>query len=100
MGNVKLTDDPDQRAVMGMSSGGIAAITMGLTGRFNRVLTSSPSCVNLGYPYNPEIPLSGWDYHSGKELIKNKDKVEGLRVLIFSHELDMMYQMDVKNYFN
>merc|ERR1712159_270659 len=55
--NVKLATDPDQRAVMGMSSGGIAAITMGLTGRFERILTSSPSCVNLGYPYNSQAPL-------------------------------------------
>jgi len=98
--NVRLTTDPDQRAVMGMSSGGIAAITMGLTGRFNRILTSSPSCVNLGYPYNPQVPLQGWDYHSGKELIKNQDKVEGLRVVIVSNELDLMYQMNVKHNFN
>eukprot|EP00746_Dinoflagellata_sp_MGD_P124845 gnl/MRDRNA2_/MRDRNA2_59485_c0_seq1.p1 gnl/MRDRNA2_/MRDRNA2_59485_c0~~gnl/MRDRNA2_/MRDRNA2_59485_c0_seq1.p1 ORF type:complete len:407 (+),score=62.04 gnl/MRDRNA2_/MRDRNA2_59485_c0_seq1:98-1318(+) len=98
--NVKLTTNPDQRAVMGMSSGGMAAITMGLTGRFTRILTSSPSCVNLGYPDNPEAPLQGWDYHSGKELIKNKDKVEGLRVVVVSNELDYMYQMDVKHSFN
>merc|ERR1719231_1247545 len=50
-----LATDPDQRAVMGMSSSGNAAITMGLTGRFTRILTLSPSCVNLGYPYNPEV---------------------------------------------
>ena len=60
----------------------------------------SPSCVNLGYPYNPAIPLQGWDYHSGKELIKNRDKVEGLRIGIVSNELDMWYQSDVKHCFN
>jgi hypothetical protein len=98
--DVKLTTNPDQRAVMGMSSGGIAAITMGLTGRFSRILTSSPSCVNLGYPYNPQVPLQGWDYHSGKELIKNQDKVEGLRVVVVSNELDLWYQSDVKHNFN
>lgn len=97
---VKLTTNPDQRAVMGMSSGGTAAITMGLTGRFTRILGNSASCVNLNYPYNPEAPLGGWDYHSGKELIKNKDKVEGLRVALFSNELDMWYQSDVKHNFN
>jgi len=97
---VKLTTNPDQRAVMGQSSGGNAAITMGLTGRFTRVLGNSFSCVNLNYPYNPEVPLGGWDYHSGKELIKNKDKVEGLRVAVFTNEFDMWYQSDVKHYFN
>mmetsp|Transcript_48657 Transcript_48657/g.86551 ORF Transcript_48657/g.86551 Transcript_48657/m.86551 type:complete len:403 (-) Transcript_48657:380-1588(-) len=96
---VKLTTDPEQRAVMGMSSGGVAAITMGLTGRFKRILTSSPSCVNLGYPYTPQAQ-GAWDYHSGKELIKNGDKVEGLRVVVVSNELDMLYQSDVKHCLN
>ena len=95
-----LSTDPGQRAVMGSSSGGNAAIAMGLTGRFNRVLALSPSCVNLGYPYNPEVPLQGWDYHSGKELIKNGDKVEGLRVVVVTCELDLCYQSDVKHSFN
>ena len=72
---------------MGTSSGGCAAITMGLTGRFNRILTMSPSCTNMGYPYNPEVPLQGWDYHSGKELIKNRDKVEGLRVVVLTNDM-------------
>eukprot|EP00746_Dinoflagellata_sp_MGD_P124846 gnl/MRDRNA2_/MRDRNA2_59485_c0_seq2.p1 gnl/MRDRNA2_/MRDRNA2_59485_c0~~gnl/MRDRNA2_/MRDRNA2_59485_c0_seq2.p1 ORF type:complete len:399 (+),score=42.41 gnl/MRDRNA2_/MRDRNA2_59485_c0_seq2:82-1278(+) len=97
---VKLSNDPYQRAVMGTSSGGNAAITMGMSGRFKRVVVSSASCVNLGYPYNPEIPLSGWDYHSGKELIKNREKVEGLRVAMITNELDLMFQMDEKYYFN
>mmetsp|Transcript_145882 Transcript_145882/g.370511 ORF Transcript_145882/g.370511 Transcript_145882/m.370511 type:complete len:426 (-) Transcript_145882:113-1390(-) len=97
---VKLTTNPDQRAVMGTSSGGNAAITMGLTGRFNRILTQSPSCVNLGYPYNPQAPLQGWDYHSGKELIKNQGKVEGLRVVVVTNEFDLWYQSDVKYHFN
>lgn len=97
---VLLATDPDQRAVMGTSSGGNAAITMGLTGRFRRVLTSSPSCVNVGYPYDPEVPLHGWDYHSGKELIKSRDKVEGLRVVVVTNELDLCYQSDVKDSFN
>ena len=97
---VLLSTDPDQRAVAGSSSSGNAVITMGLTGRFNRVLALSPSCVNLGYPYNPEAPLSGWDYHSGKELIKNQDKVEGLRAVIVTNELDHWFQSDVKHCFN
>jgi len=97
---VKFSKDPYQRAVMGTSSGGNAAITMGMSGRFKRVVVSSASCVNLGYPYNPEIPLSGWDYHSGKELIKNREKVEGLRVAMITNELDLMFQMDEKYFFN
>jgi len=95
-----LATDPDQRAVFGSSSGANAAITMGFTGRFNRLIVLSPSCVNVGYPYNPEVPLQGWDYHSGKELIKNRDKVEGLRVVVFTNELDLCYQSDVKHHFN
>eukprot|EP00931_Biecheleriopsis_adriatica_P104018 TRINITY_DN78771_c0_g1_i1.p1 TRINITY_DN78771_c0_g1~~TRINITY_DN78771_c0_g1_i1.p1 ORF type:complete len:405 (+),score=54.32 TRINITY_DN78771_c0_g1_i1:112-1326(+) len=97
---VKLTTNPDQRAVMGTSSSGNAAITMGLTGRFNRILVSSPSCVNLGYPYNPQAPLQGWDYHSGKELIKNRDRVEGLRVVVVTNEFDLWYHSDEKHSFN
>ena len=94
---VLLATDPDQRAVFGSSSGGNAAITMGLTGKFNRIIASSPSCVNQHYLYNPEIPVGGWDYHSGKELIKNQDKVQGLRVVIFTTELDLQYQSDEKH---
>ena len=60
----------------------------------------SPSCVNLGYPYNPEVPLQGWDYHSGKELIKNQAKVEGLRVVVVTNELDLWYQSDPELCFN
>ena len=97
---LQLATAPDQRAVFGGSSSGNAAITMGLSGNFNRVLAQSPSCVNLGYPYNPEIPLQGWDYHSGKELIKNREKVQGLRVAVITCEFDLCYQSDETHCYN
>lgn len=63
--NVKLTRDPDGRAVMGSSSGGSAALAMAWyrTDLYHRVLTTSGTFVNQQWPFNPKTPGGAWDFH-------------------------------------
>ncbi|HEY1757387.1 MAG TPA: alpha/beta hydrolase-fold protein [Bryobacteraceae bacterium] len=69
--NVKLTKDPDQRATMGGSSGGSAALEMAWyhTDLYHRVLTYSGTYVNQQWPSNPETPHGAWEFH--EHLIPN-----------------------------
>jgi iron(III)-enterobactin esterase len=68
---VKLTKDPDQRATMGCSSGGSAALSMAWYGPdlYHRVLTYSGTYVNQQWPPSPETPHGAWEYH--ERLIPN-----------------------------
>ena len=54
-----------------------------------RVGTWSGSFCNLQYPFNPEIPNGGWDYHSNKKIVENdtSDRSD-LRVWLVSCEND------------
>jgi enterochelin esterase-like enzyme len=63
--NVKLTKDPDGRAVMGESSGGSAALEMAWYHPewYHRVITYSGTFVNQQWPFNPETPGGAWDFH-------------------------------------
>jgi len=63
--NVTLTKDPNARASMGGSSGGIAAFTMAWFHPewYHLVLSYSGSFTNLRK--GPGAPNGGWDYHSG-----------------------------------
>jgi enterochelin esterase-like enzyme len=63
--NVKLTKDPDGRAVMGGSSGGAAALIMAWyhPELYHRVITYSGTYVNQQWPFNPETPGGAWDFH-------------------------------------
>jgi enterochelin esterase-like enzyme len=63
--NVKLTKDPDGRAVMGSSSGGSAALEMAWYHPewYHRVITYSGTFVNQQWPFNPETPGGAWDFH-------------------------------------
>ena len=72
--DVKLSKDPDARAVMGSSSGGSAALIMAWfrTDLYHRVLTTSGTFVNQQWPFNPETPGGAWDFH--KTLIPNSPK--------------------------
>jgi enterochelin esterase family protein len=67
--NVKLTRDPDSRAVMGSSSGGSAALIMAWfrTDLYHRVLTTSGTFVNQQWPFDPNMPDGAWGFH--KKLI-------------------------------
>ena len=62
---VKLTKNPDGRAVMGSSSGGSAALIMAWyrTDLYRRVLTTSGTFVNQQWPFDPKTPGGAWDFH-------------------------------------
>lgn len=63
--NVKLTKDPDGRAVAGTSSGAAAGMIMAWfhPDRYHRVLTFSGTFVNQQWPADPEYPHGAWGLH-------------------------------------
>ena len=63
--NVKLTKDPDGRAVMGTSSGAAAGMIMAWLHpeRYHRVLTFSGTFVNQQSPTDPQFPHGAWSLH-------------------------------------
>src|ERR1700729_2253941 len=63
--HVKLTKDPDGRAVMGGSSGGSCALIMAWyhPELYHRVLTYSGTYVNQQWPQDPKIPHGAWAFH-------------------------------------
>jgi enterochelin esterase-like enzyme len=63
---VVLTDDPDGRAAMGVSSGAACAFTMAWfhPDRWRRVLSWSGTYVNQQSPPDPETPRGAWEYHA------------------------------------
>jgi iron(III)-enterobactin esterase len=68
---VRLTKDPDQRATMGCSSGGSAALIMAWyhPELYHRVLTYSGTYVNQQWPHSAETPGGAWEFH--RTLIPN-----------------------------
>ncbi len=62
---VTLTKNPDQRAVMGTSSGGSCAMAMAWfhPDRYHRVLTFSGTFVNQQTPTDPAYPHGAWGFH-------------------------------------
>ncbi|MEO7412307.1 MAG: alpha/beta hydrolase-fold protein, partial [Opitutaceae bacterium] len=77
--NVKLTKDPDGRAVMGTSSGAAAGMIMAWfhPERYRRVLTFSGTFTNNQWPTDPEHPHGAWGLH--EKLIPNS-AVKPLRI--------------------
>ncbi len=71
--HVKLTKNPDGRAVMGNSSGGSAALEMAWYHPewYHRVITYSGTYVNQQWPFNSETPGGAWDFH--EKLIPQSD---------------------------
>ena len=63
---VALTDDPDGRATMGVSSGAACAFTMAwfYPERYRRVLSYSGTFVNQQSPPDPQTPRGAWEYHA------------------------------------
>ncbi len=63
--HVRLTQNPDGRATMGISSSGAAAFTMAWfrPDLYHRVLAYSPTMVNQQWPHNPSLPGGAWQYH-------------------------------------
>src|SRR6266567_9562987 len=82
-----LTDNPWGRAVMGCSSGGAAALTMGWfrPDLFRRLIAYSGTFVDQqddDAAEEAKYPLGAWEYHSSLKLIENTEK-KPLR--IFTH---------------
>jgi len=83
--NVTLTKDPDGRATMGGSSGGVAAFTMAWFHPewYHRVLSYSGTFVKL--QANSQVPHGAWEYH--ENLIPKSEK-KPLRVWLHVSEND------------
>ncbi len=79
--HVKLTNDPDGRAVMGTSSGAAASMIMAWLHpeRYHRVLTFSGTFTNNQWPTDPEFPHGAWGLH--ETLIPNSP-VKPLRIYL------------------
>ncbi len=88
-----LTDNPWGRAVMGCSSGGAAALTMGWfrPDLFRRLIAYSGTFVDQqddDAPEEAKYPLGAWEYHSGMKLIENSEK-KPLRIFTHVSENDL-----------
>ena len=85
--HLAFTENPWGKAVMGCSSGGAAAMTMGWfrPDLFRRIIAYSGTFVDQqddDAPEEAKYPLGAWEYHSGMKLIETSDK-KPLR--IFTH---------------
>jgi enterochelin esterase-like enzyme len=88
-----LTENPWGRAVMGCSSGGAAALSMGWfrPDWFRRVIAYSGTFVDQqddDAPEEAKYPLGAWEYHSGMKLIENGEK-KPLRIFTHVSENDL-----------
>ena len=84
---VTFTKDPEGRAMLGGSSGGIASFIAAWYAPhlFRRVVGYSPSFVAQEFPVNPEHPLGAWNFHEdGHEddggIIMATDPLKPIRV--------------------
>jgi len=87
------TENPWGRAVMGCSSGGAAALSMGWfrPDWFRRVIAYSGTFVGQqddDAPEEAKYPLGAWEYHSGMKLIENSPK-KPLRIFPHVSENDL-----------
>lgn len=91
--HIAFTKNPWGKAVMGCSSGGAAALTMGWfrPDLFRRLITYSGTFVDQQDDDAAEeatYPLGAWEYHSGKKLIENSEK-KPLRIFTHVSENDL-----------
>jgi len=89
---IAFTKNARGRAVMGCSSGGAAALTMGWFRPewFGRVIAYSGTFVDQQDDDAPEegkYPLGAWEYHSGMKLIEKSEK-KALRIFTHVSEKD------------
>jgi enterochelin esterase-like enzyme len=90
---IAFTADPWGKAVMGCSSGGAAALTIGWfrPDLFRRLITYSGTFVAQQADNAPEkakFPLGAWEYHSGMKLIEASPK-KPLRIFTHVSENDL-----------
>jgi enterochelin esterase-like enzyme len=90
---VKLTKDPDKRAVMGTSSGGSCALAMAWfhPERYHRVLTFSGTFVNQQWPVDPAYPHGAWGFH---ETLIPQGEVKPLRIFLECGDRDNLGKAD------
>lgn len=102
--NFDISDDPDKRAVMGCSSGAVAAFTMAWLrpDLFRRVISYSGTFVD---EQNDEVseekthPFGAWEYHSDSNIIRNSKK-RPLRVFLQVSENDFGANLDPETHHN
>jgi enterochelin esterase-like enzyme len=101
---IAFTSNPWGRAVMGGSSGGAAALTMGWfrPDLFRRLITYSGTFVDQQDDDAPEeaaYPLGAWEYHSSMKLIEKSEK-KPLRIFTHVSENDNGAKRPEESYHN
>ncbi|WP_145080612.1 alpha/beta hydrolase [Aureliella helgolandensis] len=102
--NIAFTDNPWGKAVMGCSSGGAAALTMGWfrPDLFRRLITYSGTFVDQqddDAAEEAEYPLGAWEYHSSLKLIENSE-TKPLRIFTHVSEHDNRARDPEETYHN
>ncbi|HAB18351.1 MAG TPA: enterobactin esterase [Verrucomicrobiales bacterium] len=91
--NLAFTDNPWGRAVIGCSSGGAAALSMGWfrPDLFRRIIAYSGTFVDQqddDAPEEAKYPFGAWEYHSSMKLIETGEK-KPLRIFTHVSENDL-----------
>jgi len=99
-----LTDNPWGRAVMGCSSGGAAALSMGWfrPDLFRRLIAYSGTFVDQqddDAAEEAKYPLGAWEYHSSMKLIEKNEK-KPLRIFTHVSENDLRAKDAEETYHN
>ena len=102
--NIAFTANPWGKAVMGCSSGGAAALTMGWfrPDLFRRLITYSGTFVDQqddDAPEEKQYPLGAWEYHSSMKLIETSEK-KPLRIFTHVSENDNRAKDPEETYHN
>ena len=102
--NIAFTENPWGKGVMGCSSGGAAALTMGWfrPDLFRRLITYSGTFVDQqddDAPEEADYPLGAWEYHSNMKLIENTEN-KPLRIFTHVSEQDNRYKDPEETYHN
>ncbi|MCA9128313.1 MAG: enterobactin esterase [Planctomycetales bacterium] len=102
--HIAFTEDPWGKAVMGCSSGGAAALTMGWfrPDLFRRLITYSGTFVDQqddDAAEEEKYPLGAWEYHSSLQLIRNSEK-KPLRIFTHVSENDNRAKDPEETYHN